>query len=52
MEKRAKRVLFAEAVFGGKIDDIDAVERAIGARANELLNGGDGVRIGRLPQNR
>src|SRR4029077_19851619 len=39
-----------EAVLGGEIEHVDAAQLAIGRVANRVLDGGNAVRLGRLPQ--
>ena len=50
VQERGQRALFVEAVLGGEIEHIDAAEVAIGRFTNRLLDGGNAIGIGRLPQ--
>ena len=50
VQERGQRALFVEAVLGGEIEHVDAAEIAIGRFAHHLLDGGNAIGIGRLPQ--
>ena len=50
MQERGQRALFVEAVLGGEIEHVDAAEVAIRRFTNRLLDGGNAIGIGRLPQ--
>jgi len=50
VQKRGNGPLFVEAVFVGKGKHVDAAEVAIGSLTDQLLDRGDALRVGRLPE--
>ena len=50
MQKRGKRTLLVEVMLLGEIEHVDAAQLAIGHRGDRLLDGGDTIGVGRLPQ--
>ena len=52
MQEGSDHPLLIEPAPGGKIDDIDPAQLAIGRLGDKALDLGDRFRVGGLPQNR